>query len=552
MADNSGLPTDMTGAVLRSMKLRRPWHALRPPVRGGICDDAGIVIGRQSGASSAFLLTTVIALALSLWPVISYPLPPLADYANHLARMHIISALPHDAVLARYYTVEWQIIPNLAMDLVVPPLAKVFGVYPAGQMFTALTFLVIATGTFALSRVLSARWSIAPLFALPFLYNQMLLIGGLNYLLGIGLSLWALAAWIALDGRSVVLRLAVAALLGVGLFFSHLYAVGLFGVGLLAYETRRLWLGNGLWGPRLAHFCSPALAFLPLLGLLLVSRTAGLSGNYYWDFAGKFESLGLGVIAYSTSVALALVAVMAAGAVWAFWRGYLTVHPLAGYLLVISAIVFLAMPRLLFDTYMADQRLPMAIMFMLIACLDLRLPERAALAGMALAVILIGVRVLEVRWQWQTSAVETAEVQRAFSHLKRGARLLTITADSKRGYVPADYGLDHAASLASIERSALTTRTFVVAGKQILAMTQRYRDFVDQFDGAPPDIDMLVRDKTSNASGQYSYWHHWPERFDNVLVIFTPQAFTNPDPSGLEEVFAGRRFRLYACKKGTK
>ncbi len=503
---------------------------------------------RPNGASSALLLTILVAMALVLWPVAAFPLPPLADYANHLARMHIIATLPQDVMLARYYVVEWQIIPNLAMDLVVPQLAKVLGVYRAGQIFTALTFAVIASGTFVLSRVLAGRWSLVPLFALPFLYNQLLLIGGLNYLLGIGLALWALAAWIALDQRSIVVQLAVAGVLAVGLFFSHLYAAGLFGVGLLAYESRRLWHSEAPIGQRLVRFCLPALAFVPLLAMLLASRTAGLSGSFYWDFAGKLDSLTLGVTAYSSVLATVIVVAMAGGLGLAAWRGKLVVHPLAGYLLVVGIVLLLAMPRLLFDTYMADQRLPMAIMFMLIACVDVPLAGAAALAAMGFGLVLLVLRVGEVHTYWAASARETAEVQEALKQLKRGARVVTITADTKRGYVPEDYGLDHAASLASIERSALTTRTFVVAGKQILAMTEPYRNHVDQYDGGPPDIAMLLRDKSSDSSGTYSYWHHWPEQFDNVLVIFTPADFTNPDPSALAEVFRGKRFRLYASK----
>ncbi len=43
-----------------------------------------------------------------------------------------------DSNLSRYYTVEWQVIPNLMIDLIVPVLHRFMSVYLAGQIFTIL------------------------------------------------------------------------------------------------------------------------------------------------------------------------------------------------------------------------------------------------------------------------------------------------------------------------------------------------------------------------------------------------------------------------------
>ena len=61
----------------------------------------------------------VLAVITSI-PILVYPWPPLSDYMNHLARMHVIAAINTDPDLSRFYEVHWQIIPNLMMDLVVP------------------------------------------------------------------------------------------------------------------------------------------------------------------------------------------------------------------------------------------------------------------------------------------------------------------------------------------------------------------------------------------------------------------------------------------------
>src|SRR5579863_5573591 len=127
-----------------------------------------------------FLLFTVIA----SMPIIAHPLPPIEDYLNHLARTYVISAIGSDANLARFYQIDWQIVPNLMIDLIVPPLARMTNVYVAGQLFTILTFALITSGTLALQRVLFGRWSALPLIACPLLYNYIFLIGVMNYIFG--------------------------------------------------------------------------------------------------------------------------------------------------------------------------------------------------------------------------------------------------------------------------------------------------------------------------------------------------------------------------------
>src|SRR5262249_62211214 len=139
---------------------------------------------------------------------------------------HVIPAIASDPDLARFYKIAWQMIPTLRMDLVVPVLHRVTDIYVAGQTYIIITFVLILSGTLALTRQLYGRWSVLPLIAFPLLYNYVFLVGTMNYVSGIGLSLWALVAWIALRERNLVLRLTVSAVVVTALFFCHLYALG--------------------------------------------------------------------------------------------------------------------------------------------------------------------------------------------------------------------------------------------------------------------------------------------------------------------------------------
>src|SRR5262249_3883969 len=53
-------------------------------------------------------------------PVLLHPLPPISDYINHLSRMHVIAEIGSDSDLARFYQVNWEVIPNLMMDMILP------------------------------------------------------------------------------------------------------------------------------------------------------------------------------------------------------------------------------------------------------------------------------------------------------------------------------------------------------------------------------------------------------------------------------------------------
>src|SRR5688572_11589779 len=69
----------------------------------------------------AFVLLAMLPL---LWPDV----PPLIDLPGHMGRYRIQADLPNAPELARYYSFQWSVIGNLGVDLLVIPLAKLFGV----------------------------------------------------------------------------------------------------------------------------------------------------------------------------------------------------------------------------------------------------------------------------------------------------------------------------------------------------------------------------------------------------------------------------------------
>src|SRR5438094_10312924 len=159
------------------------------------------------------------------------------------------------------------------IDLVVPILQRVMNGYLAGQAYNIMTFVLILAGTLALNRQLYRHWSVLPLIAFPLLYNNVFLVGTMNYIFGMGLALWALTAWVTLREHHPLIRLTVSLLFVLALFFCHLFAVGVYGLGLAAFEINRLighfrTLGTAPDRPRqILHLVSTGLPFLPVLPL---------------------------------------------------------------------------------------------------------------------------------------------------------------------------------------------------------------------------------------------------------------------------------------------
>ncbi|HXS41156.1 MAG TPA: hypothetical protein VN766_13300, partial [Stellaceae bacterium] len=94
---------------------------------------------RVLGLAAAYFLLVGLTLSPLLWTRI----PALVDYPNHLARMWILVHGSDIPALAANYVAHWRLLPDLAMDLVVPPLAHLIGVELAGRTFIALTMLLL-------------------------------------------------------------------------------------------------------------------------------------------------------------------------------------------------------------------------------------------------------------------------------------------------------------------------------------------------------------------------------------------------------------------------
>src|SRR5215216_2717528 len=98
--------------------------------------------------------------AVSLLPTLLVEIPAMADYPNHLARMHLLAdaGTPNENP---FYEVSFALYPNLAMDLVVPQLARVMDVENATRFFFLGAQLLVVVGAIAIEFAIKRRHEIA-------------------------------------------------------------------------------------------------------------------------------------------------------------------------------------------------------------------------------------------------------------------------------------------------------------------------------------------------------------------------------------------------------
>src|SRR4029077_3424779 len=134
----------------------------------------------------------------------------------------------------------WGIIPNLGLDLTVPPLQRVLPVHLVGRAVVGVALLLPVIGALVYHRTLSRRLSYWPLCSGLFVYNGALLRGFLNFIISVGLAMLLGAAWIAWRERRPSLAIAIASAGAVALFFCHLTGLLFFAILIGGYELALL------------------------------------------------------------------------------------------------------------------------------------------------------------------------------------------------------------------------------------------------------------------------------------------------------------------------
>jgi hypothetical protein len=521
--------------------------------------DLSPVVSRRAG----FALPAVAA-ALSLLvllPVLVVKLPPLDDYANHLARIHIIAQHGRDLLLAQFYAIRWRIIPDLGMDVFTTWLAAATGIFAAGTLTVVAYTLLLFTGPFAIQAALYREISFGPLVGALFIYNSITKFGVINYLLGTGLALYGIAVWIAVRPRPRLLRAAISLAWVVLLFFCHLMALALYGLAIGSYE---LWLicADSPRGWRLLvdrrHLADAAVLVVPFAAavvlLALGPRDTSASIASSWGgLHARLDGLRYVLQAYAPGMDLLVAMLVALGFIWALHRGMLQFHPFGWIFLVVAAVFYLVIPNRAMGAWGAAVRVPLAVLFVLIGVLRWTLPTARTRRAFILAVsVLVMIRSASVAVTFWRYASITADFERSLDLVTPGSRILVVNDYEREN--PSLTALREIACLAIIERSSLVSIAYAHPLQQILTVRPPYRATAGGLSDLPISPDALRDPPRAYPSGEQPffapsgrvYWFDWRHSYDYVYMM---NRHGQPAPApGLKLLYDGDRFQLFGVR----
>ena len=173
--------------------------------------------------SKGVLLIYFALLVLVQVPIWYFDYLPLQDYPNHLARMFIISGVQGDILLQNFYEVDFSVLPNLAMDVITPALVLFVPLDVAGRLTVVLAIVLLTSGCVFINFTLFKRLAYWPLTSFLIIFNKALVMGFLNFLIGIGVSLWLIGLWILIENKNRWFVLVLFNILGAVAFIVHLY-----------------------------------------------------------------------------------------------------------------------------------------------------------------------------------------------------------------------------------------------------------------------------------------------------------------------------------------
>ena len=476
------------------------------------------------------------------------------DYPNHAARLFVECNLG-DPVLSRMYTVEYDLIPNLAIDLINRPLCGL--VEPLtlvrGAMIATLAGVLVMV--WKLHRLLNDGEPNAFVLLAPAMtFNIVTSMGYLNYFIGTFLFLvfvWCMLKYRVLE-RHKALAILLPNLFGAALFLCHVFALALAGVFLFGLR-----FGVASGRPLLkrtldAGFMSAASFVVPFLMMLLAQRSGF---GFEYAFAAKIRTLWAPMLYSSLSVAAFLSFLWFALLFWALREKHVTFAPPLRWSLAMLAVFSLVLPSSLLGATDLDSRSLVSVAYLAISAIGIcGAGTRGGLSGRnaqvvaaALSVLTIGSQLLVAMPQIQQFERQVAEFRGGLTTMEQGSRLLSITDTGRLAPVPRQF-YQHLTSYATLDRKIFNPSEFTGKGMQPMSAKLAFA-CIDAPAGSPLPLwlasELLQGERARPyLRRKFDYAVLWADRFDYV-VYFHYGAANNPFPWLLRAVHRGTFFTIF-------
>jgi hypothetical protein len=262
----------------------------------------------------------------------------------------------------------------------------------------------------------------------------------------------------------------------------------------------------------------------PAWGLSVFTGLVLYSGAFRYGFVNYTITAGFAVFAFGLWVRYrdrVLGLTVALG----LWAGVLRVYSRMVLPLGILAVLFLAIPRTLFNSNYADFRLPYGVTFFALASLRLQ-PTSGAKGRLILGILTVClvVRIGSLLANWLPSQPILAEYEHALDQVPPGAKVLALMGRLGSASANRSPSLEHVPVFAGARRGALVPYTFTHEATPI-RLRPEYQSYWT-FDPRPETAADMAR-------------------YDYVLFLHKPDITIPPGVVRLDRIGQGKAYTLF-------
>lgn len=506
-------------------------------------------LGVATPAHVAIAIASFTALMIAVWP-----LGMTSDYLNHLARNYIEAYIWSDPDLQNFYALSFAVIPDLTMDLIVPWLSHVTGIYAAGAATIWLALVTPALAGMLIAKNLHGRVTWCCLAGFLVMFNENMQWGFVNFSATTGFALLGFAVWMKLSPNWT--RVALCVPFSALLALNHALGFLLFGFLVLLWEFGCFFNGERRGARQFLGqlLTRDALSMLP--GLLVIAFATGnaqeLTHGVFirFDLVQKIDALWSGADFFNPILGRVVTIIAISAVLIGLRRGILRIDPRMAWVCCGMLLLVLAMPTVVLGIWGLHFRYPAVLLILVAASLRVEHRFSARQAGqfaVVAATLMIAV-FANAAVHLSSYDRQARELQGVVAELPQGARLLPARTED------ADFSFAlHSAAMAVIERSAFVPNLFtntspVDVHPQMLDlhMPQAWpllkRDLVQHRDAQLP----------ASENGHWSphYYHGWPNHWDYVLYFRTKDD-QRLDIASLCPIAEQTGFVLYRISRGS-
>ena len=409
---------------------------------------------------------------LAMVPLVYPVVPPLVDLPGHMGRYRVELDLANSPELQRYYRFEWQAIGNLGVDLLVVPLARIFGLELAVKLIVMAIPPLTVAGFLWVAREVHHRLPPTAFFALPLAYSFPFLFGFVNFALGMALAMCAFGLWLRL-GRTDrgKLRSILFVPISIAIFFTHAFAWGTLGLLCFSAEAvRQHDKGLSWWKAGLAAAYRASVMAVPIVFMLAWRGEEARQLTYGWfDWVKKWQWIYSAVRDRWKIYDIATVDVFGLVLLFAVFHRRLEFSRNLAFSALVLLAAFLVLPWTIFGSAYADMRLMPYVIALALLAIRFRgqtdLPLARALAVGAVA--LYAIRIAGSTASLAIAADDQQEKLEALNHVPKGAAMVTLVGQSCTRTWPL-FRDSHLSGLAIVRRHAFSNDQWAIAGANLL------------------------------------------------------------------------------------